>query len=185
MNSNKKETLVINIIGGPGSGKTTVASGLFSKLKALNYDVENVSEFAKELVWEHNSEAFKDRLYMHAMQNHRLFQMNNKLDFIITDSPLLLTSIYNDFYLKDKQSVAYNDMIHNVVKETWALYHNITYYIEREDNYNMVGRRENADEALSIDKAIKEYLDCHNITYKVLKVNEAVETIYNEVIKLK
>ena len=181
----KKDTIVINIIGGPGCGKTTVASGLFSKLKALNYDVEDVSEFAKELVWESNTEAFKDRLYMHAMQNHRLFQMKDKLDFIITDSPLLLTSIYNAFYLKDKQSVEYNEMIDIVVERTWNLYHNVTYYIERDQGYNMIGRRENADEALIIDDKIKEYLNHHQIAYTTLNVKDAVDYIYQDILKLK
>lgn len=180
-----KNTIIVNIIGGPGTGKTTAASELFSKLKRLNYDVENVSEFAKELVWESNTEAFNDRLYMHAMQNHRLFQMKDKLDFIITDSPLILTSIYNNFYLKDKQSSSYNEMIDLMVKETWNLYTNVTYYIERETSYNMIGRRENISEALIIDEKIKEYMDQNNIEYKTVTVDNAVDVIYNDLIKNK
>ena len=30
-----KETIVINLIGGPGSGKSTCASGIFYELKKL------------------------------------------------------------------------------------------------------------------------------------------------------
>ena len=99
-----KDTVVINILGGPGVGKTTLAAELFTRLKIMGYEVENVSEFAKELVWEERSQAFNDRLYMHAEQNHRLLMMQGKLDFIITDSPLILTSVYNSFYLKNVHS---------------------------------------------------------------------------------
>lgn len=180
----KKDTIVVNIIGGPGTGKTTQASALFSKLKKLNLDVENVSEFAKELVWEKNTEAFKDRLYMHAMQNHRLFQMKDKLDFIITDSPLLLTSIYNNFYLKDTQTSSYNEMIDKVVEETWNLYHNVTYLLIRDTTYNMIGRRENKEEALIIDEKVKEYLDYHQIPYKIVTMDNAVEVIYQDLLVL-
>ena len=42
------ETIVINLIGAPGTGKSTVASELFSKMKWSGYDVELVSEYAKE-----------------------------------------------------------------------------------------------------------------------------------------
>ena len=34
------ETIVINLIGAPGTGKSTVASELFSKMKWSGYDVE-------------------------------------------------------------------------------------------------------------------------------------------------
>ena len=36
----KKDTLIINLIGGPGSGKSTTAAGLFYKLKQMGIDCE-------------------------------------------------------------------------------------------------------------------------------------------------
>lgn len=47
-----KAELVINIFGGPGVGKSTVAAGLFYRLKCLHYSVELVEEFAKYLVYQ-------------------------------------------------------------------------------------------------------------------------------------
>lgn len=176
----KRDTLIINIIGGPGVGKTTVASRLFAELKKENYDVENVSEFAKELVWEGRNEAFKDRLYMHGVQNHRLAMMNGKLDYIVTDSPLILTSVYNDFHLKDEQSKSYNDMIHLVTKETWNLYNNKVYYIKRSSDYLTVGRRESEEQALKIDEAVIKYMEDNNIEYKVLDVDNAEQEILKD-----
>ena len=41
------KTIVINLIGSPGTGKSTLASELFSKMKWQGYDVELVSEYAK------------------------------------------------------------------------------------------------------------------------------------------
>lgn len=58
------QTIVINLMGAPGTGKSTIASELFSKMKWLGYDVELVSEYAKELVWEERSETFKNELYL-------------------------------------------------------------------------------------------------------------------------
>ena len=174
-----KKTIVINIAGGPGTGKTTVAADLFSKLKGKGYEVENVSEFAKELVWEGRSEAFDDRLYMHGEQNHRLMQMNGKLDYIITDSPLFLTAIYNDYYLSKKFPKSYNKMINTVTLETFKLYNNKVYLLERNTDYKVIGRRESENTAKDIDKNIVKYLNANKIKYKSLQLENAV----NEILK--
>ena len=179
-----KNTIVINIAGGPGVGKTTISANLFSKLKEKGYEVENVSEFAKELVWEGRNEAFNDRLYMHAEQNHRLMQMNGKLDYIITDSPLFLTSIYNSYYLKDKFKDSYNNMIDNVVKETFSYYTNKVYFLQRQTQYNSVGRREQISDAKNIDEAIIKYLKENNIKYKSVSLDNAIELILNDLEEL-
>lgn len=43
-------TSVINLIGGPGSGKSTTAAGLFFRMKSMGVRCELVTEYAKELV---------------------------------------------------------------------------------------------------------------------------------------
>ena len=175
-----KDTIVINILGGPGVGKTTIANELFVRLKKMGKDVEAVSEFAKELVWEKRDEAFDDRLYMHAEQNHRLMMMNNNLDYIITDSPLILTSVYNSYYLKDKFSSSYNSMIDEVTIQTWKLYNNKTFFIERSVDYETNGRRESEKQANDIDIKIKKYLEDNNIEYiKIQDRDNAVGEILN------
>ena len=52
-----KKTLYINLFGGPGVGKSTLAAGLFWFFKTNrltlkhSYVIELVREFAKDLVW--------------------------------------------------------------------------------------------------------------------------------------
>ena len=176
-----KDTVIINILGGPGVGKTTIANELFVNLKKMGKDVEVVSEFAKELVWEKRNEAFDDRLYMHGEQNHRLMMMNGELDYIITDSPLILTAIYNDYYLKDKFPKEYNDMINNVTIQTFKLYNNKTYLIKRNVEYENNGRRESEKQANDIDEKIISYLKENNIEYITLDRENAIETILKEI----
>ena len=67
------KTLVINLFGGPGCGKSTTMARLFADLKTMGYNVEMVSEFAKDLVYEMRQETMKDELYIFAKQHHRLF----------------------------------------------------------------------------------------------------------------
>ena len=45
-----KETLVINLIGGPCSGKSTIAAELFARLKKMGIKTELVSEYIKDEV---------------------------------------------------------------------------------------------------------------------------------------
>jgi hypothetical protein len=40
-------TVVVNLFGGPGTGKSTTASGVFYHLKRDNRNVELVQEYAK------------------------------------------------------------------------------------------------------------------------------------------
>ncbi|MFA5769712.1 MAG: hypothetical protein WC871_09270, partial [Bacteroidales bacterium] len=47
-----KNTLIVNLFGGPASGKTTCAWEIASKLKKQRLVTEYVSEYAKELVWD-------------------------------------------------------------------------------------------------------------------------------------
>ena len=89
-----KNTLVVNLLGGPGVGKSTLTAAIFAKLKDAGVDCEMASEFAKELVWEQRNETFKDELYIFAKQAHRLFRLNGKVDVVITDRPLILTCFY-------------------------------------------------------------------------------------------
>jgi adenylylsulfate kinase-like enzyme len=41
---------VINLFGGPGTGKSTLAAALFTDLKMKGINAELVTEFAKDLV---------------------------------------------------------------------------------------------------------------------------------------
>jgi broad-specificity NMP kinase len=54
-------SIVINLIGGPGCGKSIMAMQLFIKLKILGYSVEYVSEYAKKLTWTKNYDGLNNQ----------------------------------------------------------------------------------------------------------------------------
>lgn len=60
--------MVVNLFAGPGTGKSTGAAYIFSKLKMKGFDCEYVSEFAKDKVWENNDEVFKSQFYITGKQ---------------------------------------------------------------------------------------------------------------------
>lgn len=59
-------TLVVNLFGGPGSGKSTGAAYVFARLKMLGYNAELVTEFAKDKTWEKNETALAAQDYITA-----------------------------------------------------------------------------------------------------------------------
>lgn len=95
-----RKTIVINAFGGPGAGKTTACLDITSMLKKRGFIAEYVQEYAKELVWDKNFEMLngseKNQKIILNEQQKRMDRLMGKVDFIVTDAPLLLNSIYLD-----------------------------------------------------------------------------------------
>jgi len=88
-------TKVINLFGGPGSGKSTMATSVFALLKMHDVNCEYVSEYAKDLVWEGKDRLMNtDPLYIFSKQHLRQRKLENKVEIVITDSPLLMSLVY-------------------------------------------------------------------------------------------
>ena len=169
-------TLVVNLIAAPSSGKSTLMADIFAKLKWLNIDCEMVSEFAKELVWEDRKETFKDELYIFAKQNHRLFRVNGKVDVIITDRPLILTMLYNNKY--GKKSKELDELVYSEFRE----YNNLNYFISRKKPYNPNGRNQTETESDEIAKELANILYDYSIDFIAVDgVHETADLIVEQI----
>lgn len=162
------KTLVINLIGAPGTGKSTIASELFAKMKWGGYDVELVSEYAKELVWEERTETIKNEVYLFGKQHHRIFRLIGKVKYIITDRPLILSNLYNDVY-GDKSPEFKNLVLHEVNKMD-----NFNILLERVKPYVSKGRNQTEEESGEFAKKIKLMLDSDNVGYIEYKATQEV-----------
>lgn len=167
-----KETIVINLIGGPGSGKSTCASGIFYELKKLGINCELSLEFVKDKVWEESYKVLDDQLYVFGKQYHKLFRLKDKVDVIITDSPLLISIHYNKI-----SSQHFN----NLVVEQYHTFNNLMYFINRSETYQSEGRLQTKEESEMIDRDIKTILETYNIDYTEISCEDAVKYIVNEV----
>lgn len=87
-------TRCINLFGGPGIGKSTFAAGLFAELKRRHLNVEIVTEYAKDLIWEGRPHMLSNQISVLGGQWDRVSRLVGKVDLIVTDSPVLLCSIY-------------------------------------------------------------------------------------------
>jgi hypothetical protein len=151
---------VINLFGQPSAGKSTTAAGLFFLMKRANINCELVTEYAKQLVWAERQATFKDQLYLLAKQNHRLFNLEGKVDFAITDCPIILNNVYAQHY-----SQLYRDF----VAETFNSYDNINFFIKRVKPYNPVGRNQTEGESDALVDVVRNVLNTYKIEYNEIE----------------
>lgn len=174
-----KKPLIVNFYAGPGCGKTTAALELTAALKKKGYNVEYVSEYAKELVLEDRLEELKDQQKVTDEQFHRLDRLRNVVDIIVTDSPVLLGLIYGEGTL----SVEYESQ----VRQYYDSFDNFNMFMvrDRSTSYQTEGRLETENEAIALDTKIENMLKTQDIFYgrykrdDITKTVERIERTYN------
>lgn len=165
-------TIVINLFGGPGCGKSQAASELFSLMKKQHKQVEYVQEYCKSWAWQGKEIGDLDQLYFLGKQSHYEARLYGKVDYIITDSPVLLAGIYQDFKSNGKYKYtgeAAKAFMHHA-QEKGVLYRN--FVLERAFPFDPKGRWEDEDEAMEIDNFIRSYLSMSGIPYELILGNQ-------------
>ena len=165
---------LINLFGGPGIGKSSIASGITYKLKKKHIRVNNPYEFPKLLAWDKNNEAIKDQLYVLANQHRGIAQSYGKVDYIIIDSPIMFSLIYKTYYNTGYPAEFYGEHFNQLIVDLHKKYDNINILLERTDKgkHNDDERYQTLQESLEIDKLCKRILDENNIPYHIVKVGK-------------
>ena len=175
-----KKTIIVNLFGGPGSGKSTTAAGLFHKLKINGINCELVTEFAKHITWKEDFNTLKNQIYVFAKQHDRMFHLKDKVDVIITDSPIIMGLSYCNW---DLMSRSFEQLVVDEFNRTDAV--NINYFINRVKEYNPSGRSQTEEEAKEKDMEIKTLLNKYNVPFETIDGNEnAVDWLFNIIFDL-
>lgn len=144
--------LVVNLFGGPGTGKSLLATRLFSDLKSKSINAEYVSEYAKALEWGREYAKLGDQLYVTAKQNRKLMRLDKRVDVAVTDAPLLLGLHYA---VPEFLGNSYATLLHELFKG----YDNLNIFVTRCFPYNTNGRRQSEAEAKAADANILRLLE--------------------------
>jgi deoxyadenosine/deoxycytidine kinase len=181
---------IINIFGGPGIGKSTIAAGLFYKMKLAGMHVELVTEYAKDLVYQDRLENMLDQQeYIFAKQNYKLHILRDKVDWIVTDSPILLSYVYPKINQEQKGTSYWPafDEFKAFVLATVNSYDNLNIMLSRNTKtYQQEGRVHSLTEASIIDTNIQRMLDNLDIKYLSWWVQpNLVDDIFTSTINLK
>lgn len=154
----KQKLKVINLFGGPGTGKSTTRAGLFKEMKLAKMNVEETTEYAKDLTWDEHFNVLADQLFVLANQNRRLDRLIGKVEYVVTDSPLLLSLEYANVDYLPKN-------FKNLVMEVWDKYDNVNFFLRRVKEYNPVGRNQTEEEARAIDASIYKMLNTNKLPF--------------------
>jgi hypothetical protein len=158
-----KKALIVNLFAGAGAGKTTLMADVFVKLKRLDLNVEFVPEFAKDLVWLERFRELSVQPYVTGKQLKRLKALENKVEVIVTDSPIVLGMFYNNYE---------TDYFNNMVLEEFNQFNNFNIFVDRKKKYNPKGRMQTEEEARRNDQEIKQLLIDNGITFTEVEGTE-------------
>ena len=162
--------IVINLFGGACSGKSTIAAGLFYELKRKHCIVEFALEFAKDLVYS-GTLSQTPQEFIFAEQYRRLQILEDKVDYVICDCPIILSYMYylrNNDPTKRFNSQAFLDF----VIKTHNTYKNFNVFLGRPDKFIGEGRVHTLEQSKEIDQAIIDLLNQFHVPYHMIQTND-------------
>jgi hypothetical protein len=154
------KTLVVNLFAGPGAGKSTTAAGVFFELKTRGINCELAAEYAKDLCWEERTRTFDDQIYIFGKQYHRIFRLLGQVSVVITDSPLLLTPVYDAEKRPTLKKLVLEE--HN---KMWT--YNV--FLKRKKVFNPKGRNHNEEQSKDIDYAVADMLLENDVLFETFE----------------
>jgi nicotinamide riboside kinase len=167
-------SLVVNFFGGPSGGKSKLASGLIYKLKDMGINCDLITEYPKDLSWEENFRALEYQPRVFGEQSYWQEQRRGKCDVIVTDSPLLLSLIYN----AEKTTETFKAFVF----ETFLSWNNINFYIERGDaEFEESGRVHGKEQSKELDRKILNMLYATNQSFAIVNRKTNLKFLVGEV----
>lgn len=153
----------INLFGGPGVGKSTLAARLYAHLKQNGINAELVREDVKQWAYEERFINPWDCIGVFGRQfdaEQRLLQLNIRP--VITDSPLEL----NCFYSQVIHNCPAHAELLAICRRFDEVYPALNFFAHRStETFSWVGRYQTEEEAKALDLDIEHYINVLGIKY--------------------
>ena len=167
---------VINMFGAPSSGKSTNSAGLAYELKKDGFKVELVTEFAKELCITRTEHLLENQIWVFGNQYHKMKYLSDDLDFIITDSPIMLSAWYGKKYNYQFES------LYPLVKEVHDSFDNINIFLKRAHNWDAYARVQTEQESEEDSINLQEFLKSNGISFEIFETGRYLPAILKKYI---
>lgn len=166
----------INFFGGPGVGKSTLATRVFTMMSMLEQSVAQVQEVIKQYVYAKRSVLGWNYVLTYAQQlNAEYLPLNYGVQRIVTDSPLLLQSVYAQIH-----GCPVASQIAAMCFEFERHYPSVNFLIERHFPFQSEGRFQTTEEeAIVVDGIIEDGIACHGIPFTRINPNVSDENLRN------
>lgn len=173
----QKKMKVINLYGGAGIGKSTLAALLFYELKVARVNVELVTEYQKDLTYEEASKVTWDnQVWLFANQQHKLHRLKGKVDVAITDNPLLTALAYRQFTNTPSS-------LDTLVLDCYKEFENYNFVLVRNPDYfNSAGRIHTLEQSQEVDVLITNVLRKNAIPFYLVEGYTGIKDILQQFI---
>lgn len=155
----QRKTRIINFYGGPAVGKSTSAAYAYYLLKAAGLNVELVREFVKNWAYEKRDIGTYDQIYFLGRQVRRESMLYGKVDWIVTDSPILMNAFYSKIYCSPNLADGIKEAImayYRQANEDGHKHYHVM--LKRSKPYVNDGRYQTEEQAKEIDKGVRDML---------------------------
>jgi len=142
-------------------------------LKKKGLKVELAFEWIKLKLYEGTPYPFVDQVYTFGKQFKQINQLKDKVDYIVTDSPILLSLMYGKSEGKEFLSF---------VRHCYFKFDNVDFVLERDHAYQSYGRNQNEEESNVMQKEIIKVLRDTGVQYSLIKSSNAVNDIMKAIL---
>lgn len=161
------ETKLLNFIGGPGNGKSTLAYDVFRLLRQKGKLAEFIPEPTKDMIWEGSVTSLNDQLYIFGESWHRYWRLQNKVEFIVSDAPLVHSLLYGE-----NDDLAFSMIVVDRIAKTKPYYN---FLVVRNDaiEYEDAGRVHTKAESNNLTNKLVDIMRELEFDYRIAYPSEA------------